>query len=208
MRLGEHSPARQRVFRVLERFVDAFSERNAPAHLIEVLDDNKYLKGDELGQKPERFVEDNLIWGVLSALNYDYLPRPCGYPRWDRSTPDFAVTNLDIGDECSTIGEVKTLNKFRYAEKNIVSYLRSDLDTHSVAFATDGIYWRIYFRGRKTDEIRLVAESSFRSCLESMVKRYMENQEYNSHELRSELSGVETLTHCQVRADVREEISR
>ena len=61
MTLDEHSPVEQRVFRVLEGFTDAFSELRAPAHLVEVLEDDKYLKGSELGQKPERFVEDNLI---------------------------------------------------------------------------------------------------------------------------------------------------
>jgi len=123
MPFDKHSPVEQRVFRVLESFVDAFSERRAPAHLDEVLRDGKYMKAKELGQKPERFIEDNLIWGTLDALGYEYIPRPYRH----KTIPDFAVTNFEFDFEFSTVGEVKTLNKFEYAEEDVANYLQKDL---------------------------------------------------------------------------------
>jgi len=204
MPLDEHSPVRQRVLRALEGFVDAFGERDAPAHLQSVLNDDRYLKGEKLGQKPERFVEDRLIWDVLGALGYEFLPQPYGYPRWDGTTPDFAVTNLGFDFEFSTLGEVKTPNKFGYAEENVVDYVHSDLGKHTVAFATDGVRWAAYFRNERDEDVHRVAEANLIDALKPLVKRHVENEGYETHDLRGRLCGIGSLAKPELEETVTE----
>jgi hypothetical protein len=208
MNVDEYSGVRQRVFTVLEDFVDAFSERKAPAHLDDIVNEDKYLKGRELGQKPERFVEENLIWDVLEALGYETLSQPYGYPRWHRDTADFAVTNFDFDFEFSTLGEVKTPNKFRHAEEQVEEYVQKDLENHTIAFATDGLTWRVYFRSRKSGKMDVVSEAFLRDSLEPLVARHRQNEEYDSHSLRQKMTYIEDLTKSSVEEYVTEKAER
>jgi len=209
MPLDRHSPVEQRVFRRLEMFVDAFEKHEAPAHLEEVLDDeDKSLDGTKLGQEPERFVEDNLIWQVLDALGYEPLPRPQNSPRFSRSTPDFTVTNLEFGFDFLVFGEVKPLNDFESAKEDVVNYLRQDLEKHVVAFATDGLTWEVYFRSRRQVKFTCITNATLRPALEPLVNRHTENGEYDSHELRKKMVGVDTLTKEEVEEEVQSRVER
>ena len=209
MPLDRHCPVEQRVFRRLEMFVDAFKDRKAPGHLQEVLDDeDESLSGREIGQDPERFVEDNLIWQVLDALGYNPLPRPHNSPRFTQSTPDFTVTNLDFGFDFLVFGEVKPLNDFESAKEDVMNYLEEDLEKHVVAFATDGLTWEVYFRSRKQVQSTCVTNASLRQALEPLINRHMENGDYDSHELRKNMVGVDTLTKSKVEEEVWSRVER
>jgi hypothetical protein len=207
MPLDRHCPVEQRVFRRLERFADAFEERTAPGHLLEVLEDESAsLDGTKLGQEPERFVEDNLVWEVLEALYYEPLPRPQNAARFTQSTPDFTVTNLDFGFDFLVFGEVKPLNDFESAKEDMMNYLQEDLEKHVVAFATDGLTWEVYFRSRKQVQSTCVTNASLRQALEPLTNRHVENGDYDSHELRKKMVGVDTLTKSEVEEEVRSRV--
>ena len=101
---------------------------------------------------------------------------------------------------------MKTPNKFEYAKNNVVDYVHSDLEKHTVAFATDGLTWKVYFRNRKDDRVYFISEAYLQDSLKPLVKRYMENEEYNSHQLRKKMTGVEDISKPIVEEYVRDKV--
>lgn len=93
------------------------------------------LKSANIGQLPERCVEDTLIWPTLETLGFEVTPRPY-YPIGDdNERPDFRIDNLSE----VVIGENKSLNRFKAAKKDIESYL--DTRRYEYGIATDGLQW-------------------------------------------------------------------
>lgn len=92
------------------------------------------LKGRKLGQEPERFVEDHLIFPILETLGHSVLARPVQYaPRWThgRGIPDFALTTIPIATakehDIRLFGEAKPPNKLHYARDDVTEYLKKIL---------------------------------------------------------------------------------
>lgn len=196
--IDEHSGPAGRILRFIEEFADELAERQVPVHLEDVVRDGKYLKGSRVGQHPERFVEEQLIWPMLRTLGYEFWSQPYGYPKWDKSRPDFSVQNFDCGLECAVIGEVKTPNKFEYAEKQIEEYLSRDLGEPTVGFATDGVKWKVYARPEKEPKATEIAEADFSAAFRLMPARHLEQESYETHMLRQTLTDAEQLVRESV----------
>ncbi|SIR60598.1 hypothetical protein [Natronorubrum daqingense] len=189
----DHSSIAERLLRVLENFADEFSRRGVPVHLDQIANDGKYLKGKKVGQEPERFVEQFLVWPSLDIFGFDHWAQPYGYPKWDHSTPDFAIKNFQSNIKCAVIGEVKTPNKFEYAEMDIVEYLKSDLGDPTVAFATDGIKWKVYARPAKDDEHKLIASIDLSETFARLPFRYKERESYDTFQTRQAMGDVDVM---------------
>lgn len=121
---------------VLQDYVDALYS-NLDAHELEQLfNGDKVLTSIDLGNQPEPWTEDNLIWPLLDAVGLDKDPQP--YGGGDR--PDFELLNVDV----DVLGENKSPNKIDDAEADLKSYLRDKALGADHGIATDGFEWVIY----------------------------------------------------------------
>lgn len=194
--LGDYSLS-SNLLQDLESFITTIGKRNCTAHFDVVTTKGKYLKGRPLGQKPERFIEDHLIFPVLQTLGHSLRPRPVQYaPRWQAGggIPDFSLTTVptttakDIG--VRLFGESKTPNKLQYAQNDVAEYLKKDLDFHAIALLTDGIEWELWIRPRNQplkEEYAPYRRASLRSPLTEIKIRNIENGEYQSHKVREKI---------------------
>lgn len=119
-------------------FLEELDSRMDDPRLGEVVEHNGTLRSANLGQRPERLVEDTLIWPILKTLGFEVTPRPY-YPAGDGSEcPDFRIDNLsDL-----VIGENKSTNWFEAAKGDIEAYL--DSRRYEYGIATDGLRWGLY----------------------------------------------------------------
>lgn len=140
MDLDAHDPRAQRVHKALTRFVTSFEQRAPADHATDVLYDDAVLDGREIGQAPERFVEEHLIEPVAEALGYTYRPQPKGFSGLGGRIPDFTVLNA----EPTVIGEIKKPNQIENAREESVEYLTMATDRPVVGIATDGWTWIIH----------------------------------------------------------------
>ena len=94
--LEDYSELSYKILRVLEKFIDEIGHRGCTAHFESALSDGTYLKGPNLGQRPERFVEDHLIFPLLREFGHSLRPQPVRYaPKWPGSgRPDFSLTTI------------------------------------------------------------------------------------------------------------------
>jgi hypothetical protein len=128
------------LFTCIEAFLDEFEDRKIDTErLTAVIENGDKLRGADIGQQPERFVEDHLIFPVLDALGYEFTPRPNSTSIGDEDEyPDFRVDNLTE----SVIGENKSINDAATAKTELRSYLNAE--QHEYGFATDGFEWGVY----------------------------------------------------------------
>jgi hypothetical protein len=128
------------LFACVEAFLDEFERRDVSTErLTAVIEDGDELHGSDIGQQPERFVEDYLVFPVLDALGYEVTPRPNSVAVGDKDEyPDFRVDNLSE----SVIGENKSVNDTATARTELRSYLNAE--QHEYGFATDGLEWGVY----------------------------------------------------------------
>lgn len=192
--LNDHSALSNRLLRNLEDFIDAVGDRNSTAHFESVTTDEKYLKGKALGQKPERFVEEHLIFPVIKSLGHSFQRQPVQYaPRWShgRGIPDFSLTTIPVNtakdSNLRLFGESKTPNKLEYARNDVQEYLKKDLDFHALALLSDGIEWELWIRPRNQplgDECTPHMQASLRDALGAVKARNLENESYHSHDVR------------------------
>jgi hypothetical protein len=198
--LSDHSEVRYRTLSVLEDFVDVVGERQATAHLKGVVSDGKYLKGKHLGQAPERFIEEHLIFPLLETLGHEIRPQPVQYaPRWPSGgRPDFAVTTLppakakDRG--IRVFGEAKPINKIHYARDDVAEYLAGDQDFDAVVFLCDGLTLECWVRHRNEpidDDDDPAARAELGRALERVQRRNFQHEEYSAHQARSRIPEAE-----------------
>jgi hypothetical protein len=150
---GGDEPKSAYVWSVIIDFAKEIKQREVSIQSIEkVLKDDCYLKGDELGQKPERFTEDCLVFRLLDVLGYKYTPRPMGRLKHETGIPDFRVDNVASGfcidrvDGSKSgflIGENKSPNRIDEAREDVLEYLNST-SSSVAAIATDGISWELH----------------------------------------------------------------
>ena len=196
--LQDHSELSGKLLRNLEAFIDTIGDRNCTAHLESVTTDGKYLKGRNLGQQPERFVEDHLIFPILQTLGHTYRPRPIQYaPKWThgRGIPDFSLTTVPTATAKESgvrlFGEAKPPNKLHYALDDVEEYLKKDLDFHAVALLTDGIEWELWIRPRNqplAGEYTPYRRASLRDALRDVKARNLENESYHPHDVRGKIN--------------------
>lgn len=196
--LDEHSDLSRALLKDIEAFIDEVGARGCTAHLESVTSDGKYLKGSKLGQPPERFMEDHLIFPVLQTLGHSVRPRPIQYaPKWNhgRGIPDFALTTIapDTAKEHGVrlFGEAKPPNKLEYAKEDVKEYLQKDLDFHALVILTDGVEWELWIRQRhetlqfnEDGEYEPDAAANLRDALGRVKARNLENRSYHPHNAR------------------------
>lgn len=191
----DHDPLANDILRVLENFIDEIGERECTAHFDNVVDGKYFLKGKHLTQKPERFIEDNLVFPILrQALGYSIRPQPKQYaPRWPRGggIPDFCITSIPIDaameNDIRFFGEVKPPKKIQNAKEDMENYLDSDLDVHAIAILTDGFKWELWVRpkGKTVSELENPRQKAdFRSSLGTVRSRNKQNELYRPHKVR------------------------
>lgn len=196
--LGDHSELSRKLVQVIEKFIDEIGQRSCTAHLNAVLDDGHFLKGRKLGQNPERFTEDHLIFPVFQALGHHIRPRPVQYaPRWshDRAVPDFALTYIPVSqakqNDIRLFGESKPPNKLKYAREDMKEYLKKDLDFHAIAILTDGVEWELWIRPRNeglSQKFTPYAVANIRDALKTVERRNIEEEDYHKHHARNEIN--------------------
>lgn len=130
----------QKLVRVVEQFVRVLNDQAGEKHTAEVILTGATLQGRELKQRPERFIEDELIDPVMRALGYEPRFQPTGFDGLNGRYPDFTALNLDV----TNIGEVKTPGKIENARKESFEYLTMATDRLIVGIATDGFVWILH----------------------------------------------------------------
>lgn len=195
--LGDHSELTRKLLLDVEAFIDEVGARNCTAHLQEVTRDGKFLKGRKLGQKPERFVEDHLIFPILETLSHSVLARPVQYaPRWThgRGIPDFSLTTIPTATakkhDIRLFGESKPPNKLHYARDDVKEYLRKDLDFDAIAVLTDGIQWELWVRPQNeplAEDYEPARTASIQDVLGDVKARNLENESYHPHYARNNI---------------------
>jgi hypothetical protein len=195
----DHDPLANHILNVLEDFIDEIGARECTAHFDTVVDRQYFLKGKNLIQKPERFIEDHLVFPMLrQAFGYSLRPQPKQYaPRWPRGggIPDFAITSIPIEaamqQDIRFFGEVKPLKKIENARSDMENYLDSDLDIHAVAILSDGFDWELWIRpeGESIDDLdNPVQKASLRDSLRTVRTRNMQTESYRPHKVRSNIN--------------------
>lgn len=210
----DHSDLAEKLFRNFESFIDEIGRRGCTMHFQSVLDNDKYLKGKDLGQKPERFIEDHLIFPVLRSLGHSILPRPVRYaPKWE-GVPDFCLTTIPIStakeNHIRIFGESKTPNKLKWAREDVDEYLNNDLDFHAITFLTDGIEWEMWLRHRKepiASAYSPYAVASFRKPIQEVSSRNFEKEDYRPHRVRDmiDVDSFSSMTDDGIRAAIHDE---
>lgn len=143
MDLRNHDARAQRVLAAIETFLDVFDERVESEHATNVLYGNTPLTGrklgNEYGQKPERFIVENLITEIAGALNYDYRSQPVGFDGIN-GTPDFTALAADP----TVVGEIKKPNRIEHAREQSFRYVQQATARPLVGVATDGWTWILH----------------------------------------------------------------
>lgn len=196
--IDDHDPLAYDTLQVLEAFVDEIGRRGCTGHFAKVVDGKYHLKGKHLVQRPERFIEDHLVFPMLrQALGYSLRPQPKQYaPRWPRGggVPDFCITSIPVStamqNDLRVFGEVKPPKKIENARNDMEDYLDSDLDVHAVAILSDGFDWELWVRpkGEPIDDLDNPYESaSLRDSLKTVRTRNMDTEPYQPHQVRTDI---------------------
>ncbi|NUB91682.1 hypothetical protein HT576_11720 [Haloterrigena sp. SYSU A121-1] len=137
----------QNLVRAIERFIRILNEQAGEKHAAKVVLDGAVLRGSELNQKPERFIEEELIDPVMQVLGYEPRFQPTGFKGLGVRQPDFTALNLDV----TNFGEVKKPGKIENAREESFEYLTMATDRPIIGIATDGFVW-ILHTATKSDE--------------------------------------------------------
>jgi hypothetical protein len=134
----EIEDATERIRGHLTNFLTTVEDQMREPRLTEVVEKGDSLSAENIGQTPERCVEDALIFPTLRVLGFEVTPRPY-YPYGKtEERPDFRVDNLAE----TVIGENKSVNNFSEAKSDIEEYL--DSRRYEYGLVTDGLRWALY----------------------------------------------------------------
>lgn len=138
-----NNPHAQRLIRILEEFARTCEQR-AGRDSGKVLDRDRTLDGTILSQKPERFIEEELVEPIASeVLGYDIRFEPKGFDGLEGRIPDFTILNL----EAENFGEIKRPRMADVAISESVDYLNMATQRPLVGIATDGFSWILHIAG-------------------------------------------------------------
>lgn len=129
-----------KVVRTVSEFVETLHDRAESKYASEVLYNEESLRGPEIGQQPERFVEEELVGPLLAALGYEYRFQPSGIDGLGREVPDFTALNAGA----TVIGEVKIPGRNRVARKEGYEYACNADERPLLVFSTDGFVWLLH----------------------------------------------------------------
>ena len=91
-----------------------------------------------LEQRPERYVEEQVVWPTLDVLNHPY--RTEVYCPTEKVYFDLFIESnrLDL------FGEVKKLGDIGAAKQDMIEYLGKGIADTNIGLATDGLTWRVF----------------------------------------------------------------
>lgn len=135
------SLAKDAIWDALDTFLQEMDRVGRPNLVHAVLLDGHKPTNKDLGQNPEEYVEDNLIWPILNILGIQFTKRPFQETGRHGVWPDFRIDNLQ-GKEL--IGENKAPNEFHSGEKEVADYLDRRSIGADYGIATDGLRWGLY----------------------------------------------------------------
>jgi len=135
------SPQEDEIRSTLSGFLTKMYQDGRPnlVHAV-LLGDHKPTNSD-LGQNPEEYLEDNLIWPILDTLGVNFIKRPYQDTGSHGVWPDFRINNLQGKD---LIGENKAPNEFQSGVKEVSDYLDRRSIGADYGIATDGLRWGLY----------------------------------------------------------------
>jgi hypothetical protein len=135
------NPHAQRLIPVVEEFVTTFKRRAGRHEGKVTLEQGTRLRGEEIEQRPERFIEQELIKPVAErVLGYDIRFQPKGFSGLEGRIPDFTVLNL----RAENFGEIKTPGYITKARTVSVEDLDLATGRPLLGIATDGFTWILY----------------------------------------------------------------
>lgn len=151
----EQSEAARRVRETVSSFIGELWDRLDDHTFEEVLVGHESsLVSDDLGQKPETFAEDELIFPLLDACDLAWTRQIYEGDADDEddlatrvSWPDLGISNIEEG----ILGEAKPLNNVGEATSDVVEYLDRISVSEDYGVATDGIEWQILKRDLSGD---------------------------------------------------------
>lgn len=121
--------------RAIEKFCNELIRR-VPTHIEPILLGRKDEVGkQDLGQDPEQFVNQYLIWPICNAVGHDYISE--WYHEGHGGSIDLYIRNTDQ----AIFGECKRLNHYKRAIKDLRNYLHHRTAHTQYGIATDGINW-------------------------------------------------------------------
>jgi hypothetical protein len=126
---------------VIEDYLRDLDSRLSSQEIEQVLMHEKDdLDSSDLGMKPERHAEEELIYPLFELFGIEKDPQAYGqsgnYTVW----PDFKITNI----EPTIIGENKSYNNVGEAVDDIKDYLDRKSIGAEYGIITDGLQWRIF----------------------------------------------------------------
>lgn len=130
----------QNLVRAIERFIRVLNKQAGEKHAAKVILEGAVLQGSKLKQKPERFIEEELIEPVMQVLGYEPRFQPTGFNGLGGRYPDFTALNLDV----TNFGEVKKPGRIENARKESFEYLQMATDRPICGIATDGFVWILH----------------------------------------------------------------
>jgi len=134
--------------KVLEIFVDELADRLSTHELEEVLAGEKTdLTSADLGQKPESFAEQYLIYPLMDQMGLEFRDQPYGQSGDRTVWPDSEIRNLDQ----NIANEHKALNNVEDGVHELTVYLDSLTIGADYGIVTDGIEWRVMAAERGGD---------------------------------------------------------
>jgi hypothetical protein len=150
-------------------FVDDLASRLSAHELEEVLSGEKDdLESTDLGNSPESYTEQKLVYELLEAVGLEHDRHPYGEAGGHGAWPDFALTNLGV----DVIGENKKLNDVKSAIPEVKDYLDRKSIGADYGIATDGIEWHVFKieLGGDFTEYPLIEEVDLRPVLVNVAR--------------------------------------
>ena len=158
-----------KVRKIIEVFVDELADR-LPSQKVEQVLIGEYddLTSADLGQKPEAFTEQYLIYPLLSELELKYRDQPYGQSGDRTVWPDSEINNLGR----NIANEHKSLNNVEEGLHEITVYLDSLTVGADYGLVTDGIEWIVKAAERSGDvtEFPKVTDFNLRPALVEVAR--------------------------------------
>jgi predicted type IV restriction endonuclease len=139
---------------------------------------NRYLK-----DSPETFVEERLIWPILSMLRYDYETEV-----WltDDDRADFKITNTPE----QIIGEHKKLGNIEDARGQIIRYLTNS--DYRYGIIADGLYWE--FVGWDGEHKQDPLNRIYTGDLRGVVADYVTQDDFAEGDVIDKIANISTIS--------------
>jgi len=123
----------------VEDFLSILHDRLDARQLERVLSGDESITSSKVRQRPEAFVEDELLWDLLADLGLERDIRPYGEGGGRGEWPDFEITNVSE----PVLGEAKSLNGIDAGVRDAREYLDRKSLGPDFALATDGFEWSL-----------------------------------------------------------------